>query len=67
MRGGSPKGAKEFYYMRGPRGEAGRKAWRWGDMSDFGMSDDGKTIAFGEYGGKLSLLELTSPEPPPKK
>ncbi len=67
IRGGYPKGAQKFVHMRNPRGEEGRKAWRWGDVPDFSMSDDGKTIAFVPTSDKVNLWELISPEPPPKK
>ena len=67
MRGGYPKGAKKFYHTASRRGEEGRKAWRWGDIPDFTMSDDGKLIAFVLALDKLYLWELTQPEPAPEK
>lgn len=65
IRGGSLKGAKKVSYMLPPQGEEERKAWRWGEVWDFGMSDDGKTVAFSPA-DKQSRLELVSPEPPKK-
>ena len=67
IRGGYLKGAEKLFHMLPKRGEEERKAWRWGAMADFGMSDDGKTIAFTPSDGKLHLLEAASPKPPPKK
>ena len=67
MRGGYPKGAKKFLHMLDQRDEEGRKAWHFGYLADFSMSDDGKTIAYVTGSGKVNLWELISPEPPPKK
>jgi WD40 repeat protein len=63
IRGGYPKGAETIARLRSQSSEAERKAWHWRNMMDFGMSDDGKTIAFVTEHDKLFLLELAPPKP----